>query len=153
MNVKELKLGQQYFVYEQKSYEPFVFDEALQGDKMRLSALKLKKIVTVPPQSMIVIGGGPTGLLTTLHCLENVLLSDGVMRIYESRDAFTQAGATFERAQIVRLDAAGSRVFVSISVQFMRIFSFQPRVIRARTTVTSFRHKVSSRSPSRIWRI
>ena len=65
MNVKELKLGQQYFVYEQKSYEPFVFDEALQGDKMRLSALKLKKIVTVPPQSMIVIGGGPTGLLTT----------------------------------------------------------------------------------------
>ena len=70
-----------------------------------MSALKTKKIVTVPPQSMIVIGGGPTGLLTTLHCLENVLLSDGVMRIYESRDAFTQAGATFERAQIVRLDA------------------------------------------------
>ena len=105
VTVKELKLGQRYFVYEEKSYTPFLFDEALQSDKARLSALKMKKIVTVPPQSMIVIGGGPTGLLTTLHCLENVLLSDGVMRIYESRDAFTQAGATFERAQIVRLDA------------------------------------------------
>jgi len=105
VTVKELKLGQQYFVYEEKSYTPFLFDEALQSDEARLSALKMKKIVTVPPQSMIVIGGGPTGLLTTLHCLENVLLSDGVMRMYESRDAFTQAGATFERAQIVRLDA------------------------------------------------
>jgi hypothetical protein len=54
---------------------------------------------------MIVIGGGPTGIVTTIHCTENVLASGGVMKLFESRDAFVSGGATFERAQIVRLDA------------------------------------------------
>jgi hypothetical protein len=53
---------------------------------------------------MIVIGGGPTGLITTLHCLENVIFSDGNMRLYESRDSFSKYGLQFERSQIVRLD-------------------------------------------------
>lgn len=59
----------------------------------------------VPSQSMIVIGGGPTGLITVIHCTESVLASGGEMKMYESRDAFTKGGSTFERAQIVRLDA------------------------------------------------
>ena len=54
---------------------------------------------------MIVIGGGPTGLITVIHCTENVLATGGEMKLYESRDAFTKGGSTFERAQIVRLDA------------------------------------------------
>ena len=43
--------------------------------------------------------------MTTLHCLESVLLTNGEMNLLESRDAFTKGGSTFERAQIVRLDA------------------------------------------------
>ena len=48
---------------------------------------------------------GPTGLLGAIHCLQNVILSGGEVRIFEGRDAFEQEAATFERAQIVRLDA------------------------------------------------
>ena len=40
-----------------------------------------------------------------MHCLESVLVSGGDLRLYESRDSFQQAGARFERAQVVRLDA------------------------------------------------
>lgn len=53
----------------------------------------------------MVIGGGPTGLLTTIHCTENVLRSGGIVRLYEARDSFDKGGSSFERAQIVRLDA------------------------------------------------
>lgn len=43
--------------------------------------------------------------MTVVHCTENVLTSGGVMKLFEARDAFYAGGATFERAQIVRLDA------------------------------------------------
>ena len=70
----------------------------------------------MPPQSLIIVGGGPTGLLTAVHCLESVLVSDGNLRLYESRDSFQQAGARFERAQVVRLDdLARVRVRVRVS--------------------------------------
>jgi hypothetical protein len=46
-----------------------------------------------------------SGLMTAIHCTEAVLMSGGTMRLTEARDAFAQGGATFERAQIVRLDA------------------------------------------------
>lgn len=48
---------------------------------------------------------GPTGLLGAIHCLHNVILSGGEVKIYEARDAFDQDAAAFERAQIVRLDS------------------------------------------------
>ena len=57
------------------------------------------------PQSMIVIGAGPSGLLTTIHCIENVLISGGHVSLFEARDAFSKGASTFERAQVVRLDA------------------------------------------------
>ena len=63
------------------------------------------KILKIPPQNIIIIGGGPTGLETALHCTENVLATGGLVKLYEARDAFHSGGATFERAQIVRLDA------------------------------------------------
>ena len=43
--------------------------------------------------------------MTAVHCTEAVLMSGGTMKLSEARDAFAKGGATFERAQIVRLDA------------------------------------------------
>lgn len=43
--------------------------------------------------------------MTTIHCAENILVSGGTVKLYESRDAFLKGGSSFERAQIVRLDA------------------------------------------------
>ena len=62
-------------------------------------------IVHVPPQNIIVVGGGPAGMMTAIHCVENVLISGGNVRLFEARDAFARGGSSFERAQIVRLDA------------------------------------------------
>ena len=39
-----------------------------------------------PPQNAIVAGGGLTGLLCAVHCVENVLFSGGQVKVYESRD-------------------------------------------------------------------
>ena len=93
-------------MYKNGVYMPFLYDPIthVPGSENH-QAIKLQKIVSVPPQSLIVVGGGPTGLLTAVHCLEGVLVSDGNLRLYESRDSFQQAGARFERAQVVRLDA------------------------------------------------
>eukprot|EP00957_Ditylum_brightwellii_P134933 10287818-Ditylum_brightwellii.AAC.1 len=73
-----------------------------------------KRYFKTAPQNMIVVGGGPTGLLTTLHSLENCkflgLRSGGTMKLYEARDAFEKAGGTYERAQVVRLDSRWVRM-------------------------------------------
>jgi len=105
--VRDLVPGRLYYVFESErnQYEPFHCDRVYDEDDEDWEVMAKKPIVTVPPQSMIVIGGGPTGLVTTIHNLENVLTSGGTMRLYEARDSFTKGGATFERAQIVRLDA------------------------------------------------
>lgn len=57
------------------------------------------------PQNVIVIGGGPTGLMTAIHCLQNCLMSGGTVTLYESRDTYEKEAAAFERAQVVRLDS------------------------------------------------
>ena len=103
----ELRPGFQCFIYEPstRQYTPLTIPDDYDPTDLTFDKLKDYELLKVPPQSLIVIGGGPTGLITTLHNLENVLLSRGTMRLLESRDAFTQWGATFERAQIVRLDA------------------------------------------------
>lgn len=59
----------------------------------------------VEPQNIIVIGGGPGGMMACLHCTENCLASGGVMKLFEARDSFEKGGSMYERAQIVRLDA------------------------------------------------
>ena len=59
----------------------------------------------VEPQNIIVVGAGPGGMMVCLHCTENCLASGGVMKLYEARDSFAKGGSTYERAQIVRLDA------------------------------------------------
>ena len=80
-------------------------------DKARLTVLTeiknsvREKVNGCPPQSVNVIGGGPTGLLSAIHCAQNVIQSGGEVKVYESRDAYDKKAATFERAQIVRLDS------------------------------------------------
>jgi hypothetical protein len=94
---RELVRGRTYH-YQSKDtgkYYAFVFDgKRIPGHN----------VVKVPPQSVIVVGGGPTGLLSTIHCTESCLVTGGKMKLYEDRDAFPKGGATFERAQVVRLD-------------------------------------------------
>jgi hypothetical protein len=62
-------------------------------------------IANCRPQNVTVFGGGPAGLMTAIHCVHNVLLTGGKVKVFESRDAFAKEGAAFERAQIVRLDS------------------------------------------------
>jgi hypothetical protein len=104
--VKDMKKGNTYYTLtELKVYEPLTPTKDYSDGDAQFDNARGRKNVTCPPQNLIVIGGGPTGLLTALHCLENVLLSQGGVTLFESRDAFGQAGATFERSQIVRLDS------------------------------------------------
>lgn len=77
-------------------------------DKARhnvLSEIKKHRGRDCAPQSTVVLGGGPTGLLMAIHCAQSVIMSGGVLKVFESRDAYDKGAATFERAQIVRLDS------------------------------------------------
>ncbi|KAL3916452.1 MAG: hypothetical protein SGILL_005172 [Bacillariaceae sp.] len=103
----DLLPGQTYYIHDSRFnvYAPFVCKKKYTPKDVEWKKLQSVKIVKITPQSMIVVGGGPTGLMTVVHCTENVLLSGGHMKLYESRDAFEKGGSAFERAQIVRLDA------------------------------------------------
>jgi hypothetical protein len=104
INWTDLKVGVEYFIeVKPYKYELFEFTDGMELDKR-------KRYFKTPPQNMIVVGGGPTGLITTLHCLENCLKTGGTMKLYEARDAFEKAGGTYERAQVVRLDSRWVRM-------------------------------------------
>jgi hypothetical protein len=105
--VHDLEPGNTYYRYNPttKEYEKFLCEKKYTQADKGWKNLARSKIVKIPPQSTIVVGGGPSGLITAIHCTESVLMSGGEMRLHEARDAFSQGGATFERAQIVRLDA------------------------------------------------
>jgi hypothetical protein len=57
------------------------------------------------PQSALIIGGGPTGLLCAIHSCQSILSTGGSVTVYEKRDGHKHQSAAFERAQIVRLDS------------------------------------------------
>jgi len=105
ISIRDLVPGTTYYTFEKNQFEPHLCERVYDEDDDDWDALARKTFVTVPPQNLIIIGGGPTGLVSTIHNLENVLTTGGVLRLYEARDAFQKGGATFERAQIVRLDA------------------------------------------------
>ena len=107
VSISNLEPGKTYYSYDSKEkvYVPFVCKKKYTAADPEWKKFARTKIVKLPPQSLIVIGGGPTGLTTTIHCTESVLMSGGEMKLYEARDAFAKGGSTFERAQIVRLDA------------------------------------------------
>lgn len=97
VSTEDLVEGQTYYEYdaETKEYSPFVHgsDAPLRSRNRR----RPNDIFVTPPQSLLVIGGGPTGLMTTIHCCESVLATGGQMKLYEARDAFGKGGSTFER--------------------------------------------------------
>jgi hypothetical protein len=107
VSIHSLEMGKTYYTYDakRKEYVPFECVKEYSRADPEWKNLARTKIVRVPPQSMIVTGGGPAGLTTVIHCTEAVLASGGVMKLYEARDAFAKGGSSFERAQIVRLDA------------------------------------------------
>jgi hypothetical protein len=91
VSIHELQVGQTYYNYDAKKkvFTPFVCEKKYTSSDPEWSTLARTKIVKVPPQSVIVIGGGATCLMTVIHCTENVLISGGVMKkLYEARDAF-----------------------------------------------------------------
>jgi hypothetical protein len=107
VSIHNLEPGKIYYTYDakRKEYLPFECVKEYTAADSEWKTLARTKIVRVPPQSMIVVGGGPAGLTTVIHCTEAVLMSGGVMKLHEARDAFAKGGSAFERAQIVRLDA------------------------------------------------
>ena len=106
VSIHDLVPGTTYYTYNSraKTYEPFQCEKKYTKDDPEWDQLARAKIVCAPPQSIIVVGGGPSGLMTVVHCTEATLATNGVMKLYEARDAFAKGGATFERAQVVRLD-------------------------------------------------
>ena len=102
IDLGELVPGETYFYFNTAAgrYDSFVYSR-----KDDLPELDGQRVFPTIPQSTLVIGGGPAGLVATIHCLESCLSTGGVMKLFEARDAFVKGGATYERAQIVRLDA------------------------------------------------
>jgi len=104
---EDMVAGTTYYRHIESSNEYIPFEceaQCRKGDSV-WAQLSRHRYVKSPPQNILVIGGGPTGLITVVHCVENVLATGGVMKLYEARDAFDKGGSTFERAQVVRLDS------------------------------------------------
>eukprot|EP00466_Bigelowiella_natans_P017741 jgi/Bigna1/79332/fgenesh1_pg.61_\ len=66
--------------------------------------LRERGIYEMRPEHYLIVGGGPTGLLTALHILGNVLSGGGTVTVSEKRGAFGDGASVFSRAQVVRLD-------------------------------------------------
>eukprot|EP00536_Pseudo-nitzschia_multiseries_P014351 jgi/Psemu1/262116/estExt_Genewise1Plus.C_6880014 len=103
----DLDPGNTYYIHsrEFQVYAPFTCKKRYSPSDPEWKALEKVEMVKVPPQSMAVVGTNVTGLMTVIHCAENVLASGGQMKLHESTDESATEGSLFERAQIVRLDA------------------------------------------------
>lgn len=98
---EDMIIGRTYYEYneESKTYDEFVH-------KRKHSARSNgRRIASTPPQSVVVVGGGLSGLMTTLHCTESVLRTGGQINLLEATDSVVFGVSAFESAQIVRLDA------------------------------------------------
>jgi len=103
----DLEPGNTYYIHnsEFQVYAPFKCKKRFSPSDPEWKRLETIEMVKVPPQSMTVVGTNITGLMTAIHCTENVLASGGHVKLHESTDQYTREGTLFERAQIVRLDA------------------------------------------------
>eukprot|EP00980_Cylindrotheca_fusiformis_P013349 scaffold3405_cov127-Cylindrotheca_fusiformis.AAC.4 len=102
--VRDMKLGDTYYIFneEMQMYEPFSYENECSPGDPEWSRLTRAKIVKSAPQNMVLVGGGPDGLLTVIHSAETVLASGGVIKLYSMSKERT--GIAFEKAEIVRLD-------------------------------------------------
>lgn len=102
----DLEPGNTYYIHNSlyNVYAPFVCKKKYSPSDPEWQKLEKVEMVKVIPQSTIVVGSGITGLMTTIHCAENVLASGGDVKLHESSDASTKEGSVFEQAQIIRLD-------------------------------------------------
>ncbi len=107
VEVHDMEVGQTYYTYDCPvgNYTTFHCQRKYSPADPEWNRLARLRILKAPPQSMVVIGGGPIGLITAIHCTENVLLSGGVMQLHEARVALHVTGATYERSEITPLDA------------------------------------------------
>lgn len=98
--LRRLAVVAQLQSYELDSSRRMVLSEFLHRPEETVYSVKACR-----PQNLIVIGGGPTGLITAIHSIQSCLMSGGFVTLYESRDTYKKEAASFERAQVVRLDA------------------------------------------------
>jgi len=104
--ISNLQAAETYYVEDETAaFVPFSMHSNGHPIEKSVDELRGRKILRILPQSVLVVGGGPTGLMTTIHCAEACIANGGRMKLYEARDGFQKGGASFERAQIVRLDA------------------------------------------------
>jgi len=107
VEVGDLEPGKTYHIHNSEFhvYAPFICKKKYSPSDPEWKRLENVEIVKVPPQSMTVVGASITGLMTAIHCTENVLVSGGKMTLHDFSDVDTKVGSVFERSQIVRLDA------------------------------------------------
>jgi len=73
-------------------------------DKDEIVGLKERGIFDMRPEHYLIVGGGPTGLLSALHVLGSAISSGGTVTVSEKRGALGDGASAFSRAQVVRLD-------------------------------------------------
>jgi hypothetical protein len=103
ISVRYMVAGETYYIYNEKMkyYEPYLYEREYSRSDPEWKRLSDSQISEKPPQSIILIGSGPSGLITAIHCAENVLASGGIIKLYTASD---EGAPTFEQAQIIRLD-------------------------------------------------
>ena len=128
-DIRDLNIGQIYWINDDNGFEPIKYLGEVRNDikfsdkngkeftieisyESLLNAalegtgdLEDLDIRDIPPQNLYIVGGGPSGLLTALQSVLNVLKTSGKVTLAEQRDASDQHASYAERAQIVRLDA------------------------------------------------
>eukprot|EP00526_Cylindrotheca_closterium_P004181 CAMPEP_0113607374 /NCGR_PEP_ID=MMETSP0017_2-20120614/3351_1 /TAXON_ID=2856 /ORGANISM="Cylindrotheca closterium" /LENGTH=2590 /DNA_ID=CAMNT_0000515975 /DNA_START=92 /DNA_END=7861 /DNA_ORIENTATION=- /assembly_acc=CAM_ASM_000147 len=105
VEVREMKLGHTYYVYNEltRTFDSFLYEHLIRPGDRQWSRLIERKILKVAPQNTVLVGAGPTGFLTAIHCTESVLASGGMIKLYmESKGG--RDGEHFESAEVVRLD-------------------------------------------------
>ncbi|CAJ1944605.1 unnamed protein product [Cylindrotheca closterium] len=105
IEVRDMKLGNTYYVYNEltRTFDSFAYETQIRPGDPQWSRLTERKILKIAPQNMVLVGAGPSGFLTAIHCTESVLASGGMIKLYMESKAGRDA-EYFESAEVVRLD-------------------------------------------------
>lgn len=105
ITVREMKLGTTYYVYNEmtRSFDPYPYEHLIRPGDPQWSRLTERKILKTAPQNIVLVGSGPAGFLTAIHCTESVVASGGLIRLYmESKSG--RDVEFFESGEVLRLD-------------------------------------------------